>query len=90
MEAIISAMITGVLALTGTIITVLVTNTKTQRKFDTSIAVMETKVDELTREVRQHNNFAMRMPVVEQKIKSAEHRIDNLEHNNRPFNASTN
>lgn len=84
MEAILSSVITGVLALAGTVITVLVTNAKTQNRFDISLAVMQTKVDELTREVREHNNFARRMPVVENQIKVANHRIDDLEQFHKP------
>ena len=68
-EAIITAIITGGLTLLG----VIVSNSKSQ-------AVMETKVDELTREVREHNNFAKRMPVVEEQIKVINHRLDDLEH----------
>ena len=45
---------------------------------------METKVDELTREVREHNNFAKRMPVVEEQIKVINHRIDDLEGYHKP------
>ena len=67
-ETIITALISGGLTLIG----VLVSNSKTQ-------AVMETKVAELTREVREHNNFAKRMPVVEEQIKVINHRIDDLE-----------
>lgn len=44
-------------------------------------AITDTKLDELTREVREHNNFARRMPVVEEKIKVINHRIDDLEKN---------
>lgn len=68
-DTIITALITGGLTLLG----VLISNNKTQ-------AVMETRVDELTREVREHNNFARRMPVVEEQIKVINHRIDDLEH----------
>ena len=67
-ESIIAAIITGVLTLVG----VLISNSKSQ-------AVMETKVNELTREVREHNNFAKRMPVVEEQLKVANHRIADLE-----------
>lgn len=67
-ESIIVAIITGVLTLVG----VLISNSKSQ-------AVMETKVSELTREVREHNNFAKRMPVVEEQLKVANHRIADLE-----------
>lgn len=67
-EAIIVALISGGLTLIG----VLIANTKTQ-------AVMDTKLEELTREVREHNGFARRMPVVEEQIKVINHRIDDLE-----------
>lgn len=67
-ESIVVAIITGVLTLVG----VLISNSKSQ-------AVMETKVNELTREVREHNNFAKRMPVVEEQLKVANHRIADLE-----------
>lgn len=67
-ESIIVAIITGVLTLVG----VLISNSKSQ-------AVMETKVNELTREVREHNKFAKRMPVVEEQIKVINHRISDLE-----------
>ena len=69
METIIAAVITGAITLIG----VLIANSQTQ-------AVMKTKVDELTREVREHNNFARRMPVVEEQIKVINHRIEDLEH----------
>ena len=46
-----------------------------------SQAVFDTKLEELTREVREHNNFAKRMPVVEEQIKIINHRINNLEKN---------
>ena len=45
-------------------------------------AVTDTKIEELTREVRQHNNFAQRMPVVEEQIKVINHRLSDLEHPN--------
>ena len=68
MNEIIVAIITGGITLIG----VLLANQKTQ-------AVMETRIDELTREVREHNNFARRMPVVEEQIKVINHRITDLE-----------
>lgn len=48
----------------------------------TQAAVTETKIEELTREVREHNNFAKRMPVVEEKIKVINHRLEDLEKEN--------
>ena len=72
METIISSLITGGLTLIGVIITCYVTNRKTindiTQKFEISKAVTDTKIEELTREVREHNNFAKRMPVVENEI----------------------
>ena len=73
MESIFTAMITGAITLVG----VLIANSKSQ-------AVMETKVDELTREVREHNHFAKRMPVVEEQIKVINHRIEDLEGYHKP------
>ena len=68
MNEIIVALITGGVTLVG----VLISNQKAQ-------AVTETRLDELTREVREHNNFARRMPVVEEQIKVINHRISDLE-----------
>ena len=67
--AIITAIITGGVTLIG----VLISNSKAQ-------AVTDTKLEELTREVREHNNFAKRVPVLEEKMKVCEHRIEDLEH----------
>ena len=78
-EAIIVAVITGGLSLIGTVITVLATSQKTEQAMQVAQAVTDTKIEELTREVREHNNFARRMPVVEQQIKSIEKRLDDLE-----------
>lgn len=88
--------IIAVIGAIATIVTVICTN-KVQRKdllaelqrssdaadarLDKAIAVTDTKLEELTREVREHNNFAKRMPVVENDIKSIYHRLDNLERN---------
>ena len=67
-ESIIVAIITGVLTPIG----VLISNSRSQ-------AVTETRLEELTREVRLHNNFAQRVPVIEEQIKVANHRINDLE-----------
>lgn len=72
MESIAAALITGAITLIG----VLIANSKSQ-------AVTETKLEELTREVRAHNNFAQRIPVLEEKIKVADHRIAYLEEKER-------
>ena len=68
MKESIVAIITGGITLVG----VLLANQKTQ-------AVMETRIDELTREVRDHNNFARRVPILEEQMKVANHRIQDLE-----------
>ena len=78
-EAILVAIITGGLSLIGTVITVLMSARKTEQSMTISQAVMDTKIEELTREVRLHNNFAMRVPVLEEQMKVANHRIDDLE-----------
>ena len=83
MNEIIVALITGGLALVGTIIsgrnTVDKVNRTMMQNLSTSQAVTDTKIEELTREVREHNNFARRMPVVEEQIKVINHRISDLE-----------
>ena len=78
-EAIIVALVTGGLSLLGIIYSSSKTAQAMDSKMDKQQAVMETKMDELTREVREHNSFAKRMPVVEEQIKVINHRIDDLE-----------
>lgn len=79
-EAIVVALITGGLSLAGVIITCLATAKKTERNQAIAQAVTDTKIEELTREVRVHNGFAQRMPVVEEQIKVINHRLEDLEH----------
>ena len=74
-----SSIVVALIALLGTVITNLATSRKTENNIRTNQAVTDTKLDELTREVREHNNFARRMPVVEEQIKVANHRISDLE-----------
>lgn len=78
-EAIIVALITGGLSLAGVVVTCLATAKKTEETTAVAQAVTDTKIDELTREVRSHNNFAQRMPVVEEQIRVINHRIEDLE-----------
>ncbi len=78
-EAITVALITGGLALVGTVITCLMTSRKTEQSIQVSQAVTDERITELTREVREHNGFARRMPVVEEQIKVINHRIEDLE-----------
>lgn len=78
-EAIIVALISGGLSLIGVVVTCMATAKKNENTLKVSQAVTDTKIEELTREVRAHNNFAQRMPVVEEQIKVINHRIDDLE-----------
>jgi hypothetical protein len=83
-EAILVALITGGLSLAGVVFTCLATARKTEKATAVAQAVTDTKIEELTREVRKHNNFAQRMPVVEEQIKVINHRIDDLESYHKP------
>ena len=75
-DVVITSLITGGLTLLG----VLISNSKSQ-------AVTDTKLEELTREVREHNGFAKRMPVVEEQIKVINHRVADLEkYHSQPYN----
>ena len=78
METIIAAAITGGLALVGVVFTSLQSGKKIERKLEKAQAVTDCKIEELTREVREHNNFARRMPVVEEKIKGIQEKIEYL------------
>ena len=73
------ALITGGLALLGVIITNSKNQTKIDAKLDKQQAVTDTKLQALTDEVKEHNKFARRMPVVEEQIKSLNHRVKDLE-----------
>ena len=79
-ESILVALVTGGLSLLGVIISAGTSSRKTEHQIQTAMAVTDTKLEELTREVRSHNNFAQRMPVVEEQIKVINHRIGDLEH----------
>lgn len=79
MTEILVAVISGGLALVGVVISNIAANRKTQAQIEVSQAVTDTKIEELTREVRKHNGFAERMPVVEEQIKVMNHRIGDLE-----------
>lgn len=78
-EPIAVALITGGLSFLGVLFTSLATSRKTAASIQMSQAVTDTKIDELTREVREHNGFARRMPVVEEQIKVINHRLTDLE-----------
>lgn len=79
MEVILSTAITGVLSLVGVILTNIASNRKIEHRLETQQAVTDTKIEELTREVRMHNNFAQRVPILEEQMKVANHRIEDLE-----------
>lgn len=79
MTAIVAAIISGGLALIGVILTVSASNQKIQSALEKAQAVTDTKLEELTREVRIHNGFAQRMPVVEEQIKIINQRLDKFE-----------
>ena len=78
-EAILVAIITGGLSLIGVVFSNMSSNKKIENALTTQQAVTDTKLEELTREVRAHNNFAQRVPVLEEQMKVANHRIDDLE-----------
>lgn len=81
-EAIMVALVTGGLSLAGVVVTCLATARKSERNAAVAQAVTDTKIEELTREVRLHNGFAQRMPVVEEQIKVINHRLTDLEKTN--------
>ena len=83
-EAILVALITGGLSLAGVILTNMSSSRKVESTLEKNQAVIDTKIEELTREVREHNNFARRMPVVEEQVKIINHRIDDLESYHKP------
>lgn len=83
MEGIIASIITGVLSLIGVVISNIAANAKMSKGLEKAQAVTDTRIEELTREVREHNNFAKRVPVLEEKAKVADHRISDLEHINQ-------
>lgn len=78
-EAIIAALIAAAASVVSNVILSRKQSAEMDHKLETRQAVTDTKIEELTREVREHNNFAKRMPVVEEQIKVANHRIADLE-----------
>lgn len=82
-EGIIIALISGAVALVSGIASSFIASSKAIACVERTQAVLDTKLEDLTREVREHNNFAKRMPVVEEQVKVINHRINNLEKNGR-------
>ena len=76
---ILSSIIVGGLSLTGVIITNMMSNKKTEQDNAVNQAVLRTEINNLTEEVRKHNEFAQRIPVVEIRVKALEHRVGDLE-----------
>lgn len=83
-EAIVVALITGGLSLAGVVITCVATARKTERAAAVAQAVTDTKIVELTREVRMHNGFAEKIPVIQEQIKVINNRIHDLEQFHKP------
>lgn len=83
-DAILVALITGGMSLIGVVVTCVATSRRSEKAAAVSQAVTDTKIEELTREVRAHNGFAQRIPVVEEQIKVINHRISDLEGYHRP------
>ena len=77
--SVLASLITGGLSLIGVILSNLWSDRRRESALRTAQAVTDTRLEELTREVRQHNNFARRMPVVEEQIKVINHRLEDLE-----------
>ena len=82
-ESVIVALVTAGAAILSNVILSSKNSREIDHKLETHQAVTDTKLEELTREVREHNNFARRMPVMEEKIAVANHRIDDLENEQR-------
>ena len=77
--AIISAIGSLIVGIVSAVISARATGNDVQKRMEIAQAVTDTKLEELTREVRKHNNFAERVPVLEEQIKVANHRIEDLE-----------
>lgn len=78
-ESVVVALITGGLSLIGVVFSVFASSRKTQTEFKTQQAVMEEKISELTREVREHNDFAHRIPVMQEQIKNLNDKVSIME-----------
>lgn len=79
LESVVVALITGGLSLIGVVFSVFASSRKTTAEFKTQQAVMEEKISELTREVREHNDFAHRIPVMQEQIKNLNDKVSIME-----------
>lgn len=77
--SIISALITGLLALAGVIITNMASNSKFENQLQVSQAITNTKLEGLTEEVRKQNSMYQRIPAIEQHVSDLSHRVEKLE-----------
>ena len=82
-DSVVVALVTAGAAILSNVILSNRNSREIDHKLETHQAVTDTKLDELTREVREHNNFARRMPVLEEKISVANHRIEDLENEHK-------
>ena len=78
-STVLSSLITGILSLIGVMVSNLLSDRRREIAIRTAQAVTDTKLEELAREVREHNNFARRVPILEEQMKVANHRISDLE-----------
>ena len=86
-ESILVALITGGLSFAGVVLTCLATAKKSEKNAAVAQAVTETKIEELTREVREHNGFAQKMPVIQSQVTALENRVSVLEqYHKQPIN----
>lgn len=86
-NSILVALISGAFTLTGVIVSNMLARKKTEQAMAVSQAVTDTRIEELTREVREHNHFATRMPVLEQRLKTVEKKVEALEfYHKQPVN----
>lgn len=86
MESIIVSIISAVGTLVGVIVSTKASNREISHKLEVHQAVIDTKIDNLAKEVAKHNHFAERMPVVEEQIKVINHRLEDLERHERSNN----
>ena len=76
---VIVALITGIVTIITVLVNSVIASTEMNAKLDKAQAVTQTRLDDLTREVREHNEYGKRIPILEEKMKVANHRIDKLE-----------
>lgn len=88
-SSVIVAVISGIFTIGAVVITNRASNKEITHKLETHQAVTDTKIEALTAEVREHNGFARRMPVVEEKLSNLERRMDGVENEIQRKNSKT-